>query len=217
MGAELIAVYVEDMELRDEAQTRAVHDHLTLAEKQGAMLTTIYGNDPATAIAQYARVSGITKIVLGKSPGRRTRDTLMSRLNELAPNVEVIIVPNRLTANANATRLSRFLRRERFSVGDILKTALILAACTGVGFLFSAVGLACALQGRPEPDFTGRTVTGALANHVRTPSADFQPMNANFGILEPLTLRVRGKKNRYEQLSRRAIDTMSEVIRDYEL
>ena len=32
MGAELIAVYVEDVELRDEAQARAVHDHLSLAE-----------------------------------------------------------------------------------------------------------------------------------------------------------------------------------------
>ena len=142
MGAELIAVYVEDVELRDEAQARAVHDHLSLAEKHGAMLTTIYGNDPATAIAEYARVSGITKIVLGKSPGRRTRDTLMARLNELAPNVEIIIMPNRLTANANPSRLFRFLGRERFSFGNLAKTALILAVCTGVGFLFSSIGLA---------------------------------------------------------------------------
>jgi len=142
MGAELIAVYVEDVELRDEAQARAVHDHLSLAEKHGAMLTTIYGNDPATAIAEYARVSGITKIVLGKSPGRRTRDTLMARLNELAPNLEIIIIPNRLTANTNPSRLFRFLGRERFSFGDLAKTALILAACTGMGFLFSSIGLA---------------------------------------------------------------------------
>ncbi len=142
MGAELIAVYVEDVELRDEAQARAVHDHLSLAERHGALLTTIYGNDPATAIAEYARVSGITKIVLGKSPGRRTRDTLMARLNELAPNLEIIIIPNRLTANTNPSRLFQFLGRERFSFEDLAKTALILAACTGMGFLFSSIGLA---------------------------------------------------------------------------
>ena len=142
LGSELIAVYVEDMELRDEAQAQALHDHLDLAEKHGAMLTTIYGNDPATAIAEYARVSGITRIVLGKSPGRRTRDTLMSRLNELAPNLEIIIVPNRLTANASPSRLFRFLGKARFSAGDLAKTALILAACTCMGFLFSAIGLA---------------------------------------------------------------------------
>lgn len=45
MGAELIAVYVEDVELRDEAQARAVHDHLSLAEKHGAMLTIIYSKN----------------------------------------------------------------------------------------------------------------------------------------------------------------------------
>ena len=142
LDAELIAVYVEDMDPRDEAQTQAVHDHLSLAERHGAMLTTIYGDDPATAIAEYARVSGITKIVLGKSPGRRTRDTLMSRLNELAPNVEIIIVPNRLTADTGSFRLARLLQREHLSMADIGKTVLILTACTGVGFLFSAVGLA---------------------------------------------------------------------------
>ena len=83
--------------------------------------------------------------------------------------------------------------------------------------LVAAVGLACALKDAPEPDFTGRTVLGALARHVSTPSADFQPMNANFGILEPLPFRVRGKRNRYEKLSECAIDTLNEVIERYEL
>ncbi len=83
--------------------------------------------------------------------------------------------------------------------------------------LVAAVCLARAMGGRPEPDFTGRTLLGALERHVRTPSANFQPMNANFGILEPLPFRVKGKKNRYEKLSEVAIDTLNEVIRDYEL
>ena len=81
----------------------------------------------------------------------------------------------------------------------------------------AAIGLYCALQGNPEPDFTGETVLGALARHVSTPSANFQPMNANFGILSPLNERVRGKKNRYERMSQRAIDTLNEVIKQYEL
>ncbi len=144
--AELIALYVESSEAGDEAQARAVHDHLGLAERSGALITTVYGDDPATAIAQYARVSGITKIVLGKSPGRRSlfspKETLMSRLNELAPDVEIIIVPNQLTSDPTRFSLSRFLRRERFSAADLAKTALILAVCTGMGFLFKGIGLA---------------------------------------------------------------------------
>ena len=146
MGAELIALYVEDTELHDEASAQAVHDHLSLAERHGALLTTIYGDDPATAIAEYARVSGITKIVLGKSPERKRlfaqKETLMSRLNELAPNVEIIIVPNQLTGEAEPLRLRRFFRKGRFSIADLAKAALILTVCTGLGFLFTAIGLA---------------------------------------------------------------------------
>ena len=146
IGAELIALYVEDTETQDDAQEKAVHEHLDLAERQGAVLTTIYGDDPATAIAQYARVSGITKIVLGKSPGKRSlfapRETLMSRLNELAPDVEIVIVPNSLKEDSRRFSLKGKLRRERFKAGDLLKTLLILLVCTGLGFLFTAVGLA---------------------------------------------------------------------------
>ena len=83
--------------------------------------------------------------------------------------------------------------------------------------MVAAIGLYCALTGKPEPDFTGQTILGALARHVCTPNANFQPMNANFGILEPLNARVRGKRARYEKLSERAIDTLNEVIQKNEL
>lgn len=83
--------------------------------------------------------------------------------------------------------------------------------------LVAAIGLACAMTGKPEPDFTGKTILGALARHVSTPTANFQPMNANYGILDSLNERVRGKRNRYEKLSERAIDVLTEVIKNNEL
>ena len=145
-GAELIALYVEDSEAQNDLQEKAVHEHLDMAERLGAVIATVYGNDPATAIAQYARVSGITKIVLGKSPGKRSffsrKGTLMSRLNELAPDVEIIIVPNRLQEDSRHFSLRRKLQKEQFTMGDLVKTVLILVLCTGIGFLFSSIGLA---------------------------------------------------------------------------
>ena len=83
--------------------------------------------------------------------------------------------------------------------------------------LTAAVAMARALKGLEEPDFTGQTILGALSRHVSTPNANFQPMNANFGILDPLPNKVRGKRNRYEKLSERAIETLNEVIERYEL
>jgi two-component system sensor histidine kinase KdpD len=145
-GAELIALYVEDSETQTDLQEKAVHEHLALAERSGATITTVYGNDPATAIAQYARVSGITKIVLGKSPQRHSPfssgQTLISRLNELAPDVEIMIVPNRLPEDSRRFSLKKKLRGEKLTAQDLIRTLLILVLCTGVGFLISAVGLA---------------------------------------------------------------------------
>ena len=96
---------------------------------------------------------------------------------------------------------------------------------TGVeGYMESAasgitagIALARMLQGRPEPDFGRRTVIGALEAYVRTPNADFQPMNANFGLLEPLEERVRGKRNRYERLAERALAELGRIIQEEDL
>ena len=84
--------------------------------------------------------------------------------------------------------------------------------------LVAAIGMAHAIMGKPEPDFTGKTILGALARHVSTPSANFQPMNANYGILESLETRVKGgKRVRYEKMSERAIEVLTEVIKQNEL
>ncbi len=83
--------------------------------------------------------------------------------------------------------------------------------------LVAGIGLAYRLMGRQEPVFSGKTMTGALMRHTITPSENFQPMNANFGILEPLGEKVRGKRNRYERLSERAIAEMNRTISEYGL
>ena len=59
-----------------------------------------------------------------------------------------------------------------------------------------------------EPlDFTAMTATGALAAYVSGGSVgNFQPMNVNFGIISPLDRRVKGKRNKNMELSRRALD-----------
>ena len=89
---------------------------------------------------------------------------------------------------------------------------------TGVeGYVESAAsGLLCGLQtarelaGKEPLDFTRQTAIGALAAYVSDPSvADFQPMNVNFGIIEPLGYRVRGKRNKNALLSRRALDVIA--------
>ena len=54
--------------------------------------------------------------------------------------------------------------------------------------------------------FPRQTAIGALGLYVQNGSlGSFQPMNINFGIMEPLDYRVKGKRNKNEEISRRAL------------
>lgn len=93
---------------------------------------------------------------------------------------------------------------------------------TGVeGYIESAssgfvAGTNAALRalGRDEIDFTAKTSIGALAHYVSNGSysGNFQPMNANFGIVEPLDFKVKGgKKARNEELAKRSCKIIEDL------
>ena len=77
--------------------------------------------------------------------------------------------------------------------------------------LLSAIAIADEIQGRPTRVFDERTVCGALQTYISTPNKDFQPMNANFGILAPLPVRIKDKKERYKTLAERALSAIEEI------
>ena len=78
--------------------------------------------------------------------------------------------------------------------------------------LLAAIHIADEIMGMPARTFDERTVCGALQTHISTPSKDFQPMNANFGILSPLPVRIRDKKERYRALAERALSVIKEML-----
>ncbi len=77
--------------------------------------------------------------------------------------------------------------------------------------LLAAIRIADEIFGRPVRTFDDRTVCGALQTHISTPCKDFQPMNANFGILSSLPTRIRDKKERYRALAERALQAIEEA------
>lgn len=76
--------------------------------------------------------------------------------------------------------------------------------------LTAAISLDRRLKGKPDVDFTDFTVMGALAAHCSSPSEDFQPMNANYGILSPVP-RMKDKAEKKRFLSQRALDKINEI------
>ena len=68
-----------------------------------------------------------------------------------------------------------------------------------------AVAIACDIEGKERKIFDEKTMLGALQKYIATPNKHFQPMNANFGILPPLDIRIKDKKERYKKLAERAL------------
>ena len=85
------------------------------------------------------------------------------------------------------------------------------------GFLVG-VETARRLRGLPPVDFPQETAVGALGLYISNPSVTvFQPMNINFGIMPPLGRRVRGKRNKNAELSRRSLEILEglrETVRE---
>ena len=80
--------------------------------------------------------------------------------------------------------------------------------------LLAAITIYDEIVGNPKKMFSDNTVCGALQTHISTPNKDFQPMNANFGILSPLPVRIKDKKERYKTLALRALAEMDAYIQD---
>lgn len=71
------------------------------------------------------------------------------------------------------------------------------------------------LEGKAPLILPITTMMGSLAEHAaHSPSKDFQPMGANFGILPVIEPHIRDKKERYAALSARALEDLAETLKN---
>ncbi len=122
-----------------------LRENMRLAEQLGAVIETSYGEDVPFQIAEFARLSGVSKIVIGRSTVTRRntlgKPALTERLIASVPNLDIHVIPDASAAGGHP-------RPERtvFSVApvparDILKTALVLLAATLIGYGFNILGV----------------------------------------------------------------------------
>ena len=75
--------------------------------------------------------------------------------------------------------------------------------------LMAGLAAAKAVLGLPEVEFPEVTAHGALANYISNPTIEnFQPMNINFGLIPPLTVRIRKKREKNAQIAARALEAL---------
>lgn len=64
-----------------------------------------------------------------------------------------------------------------------------------------------------EVDFKETTMLGSLSKHISTENKDYQPMNANFGIIKGLDKKIKDKKIKYEEYAKRSLNDI-EVLKN---
>ncbi len=140
------ALFVETPETKELKgdNLKRLRDNLRLAEQLGAQIATVYGEDAAVQIAEYAKVSGITKIVLGRTNHHSSlfpkSKTLVDKLTKMAGDIDIYIIPDTQPLYKKKRVLFQ-TEKHKFSWFDLLKVCLITVAATLIGFGFYLTGL----------------------------------------------------------------------------
>ncbi len=144
-GGRLTALYVQTKgsdQMGTEDRQR-LSRHTRLAEKLGATISTVSGEDVAFQIAEFARLSKVTKVVLGRSSSTVNKffaqKPLTEKLIELAPYMDIYIIPD-TTGENKARRNPADAQRIFPSWKEIGITLAILILSTAIGFLFRSFG-----------------------------------------------------------------------------
>lgn len=136
------ALFVETSTFSDmlPEDKKRLHGHVRLAEQLGAKIETVYSDDVSFQIVEYARLCGISKIVLGRSNTKKHflfgKAALTDRLIELAPNLDIYIIPEKKTPLYEKRSTTHFWDIKPVDMG---KALLLLLGATIIGFLFDSL------------------------------------------------------------------------------
>ena len=159
---EFTALFVEtpDFSVMSEENVKRLRSNIRLAEQLGAKIETVYGEDVSFQIAEFTRLSGVSKIVIGRSSATKrhllSKPTLTEKLIDYAPNLDVHIIPD-----TYQLREGRKKNHIVFSVTDTLKSTSILILSSLVGMIFQKFGF-------DEANIITVFVLGVLATAVIT-------------------------------------------------
>ncbi len=137
------ALFVQTPETKELSgeNLKRLRSNLRLAEQLGAQISTVYGTEPAVQIAEYARVSGVTKIVMGRINHKQNpitgKKSLADRLIELT-DLDVYIIPDHQPLYKKPLG-KLHVPKTRFTWKDtgIMLASLLLSSLAGFGFYYA--------------------------------------------------------------------------------
>ena len=143
----LTALFVETPlagKMGKEDQER-LKETIKLAKQSGAEIETVYGDDISFQIAEFARLSGITRIVIGRSAAKKkgifAGTSLVEKLIDHAPEMEIYIIPDSQMGPEVIRKWNRLAQKNDFSLKAAVQSAGILFAATAAGWMFEKLKL----------------------------------------------------------------------------
>ncbi len=145
-GGSFTALFVRtpNYDAMSETDRERLRQNTALAQELGATIETVFGDDVSYQIAEYARLSGVTKIVVGRSAMSKRRffgkPTLTEKLTQIAPHIDIHIIPD---ASTDVTyRQKKIIKRInlRTTLRDWGVSLGILILASGLSFLSSRFG-----------------------------------------------------------------------------
>lgn len=155
--AEFIALYVEtpDLQNADRKIKRMTEENIHLAKALGAKVVTVFGEEVAFQIAEYAKICGASKIVLGRTNHRilfgQKKGTLTDQISQFMPDIDIYIIPDTGTGGREKKdrgkgfrgwrdgRGGKVIIRETLSA-DLLRGVLVLGSATVLSLWLERIG-----------------------------------------------------------------------------
>lgn len=145
-GCKFTALFVRtpNYDAMSDADKERLRASTELAQKLGATVETVFGDDVSYQIAEYARLSGVTKIVVGRSAATRkhpwSKPTLTEKLTTIAPNLDIHIIPDASVDGSYRPKKAKPKFDLKTACRDWILSICILVLATIVGNIFSKVG-----------------------------------------------------------------------------
>ena len=145
-GGSFTALHVQtpNFEKMSDEDKKRLQSNIRLASHLGADITTVLGEDVSFQIAEFARISGVTKIVIGRSNIKRrhfwSKPTLTEKLSEIAPNLDIYIIPDNVSYGKYHIEKKNFTNAIIPSIKDAAVTIALLVAATAIGYSFYKLG-----------------------------------------------------------------------------
>ena len=139
LQARFTALYVQTGTKSEALDKEKLEEHIRYAEMLGAEIVMTHGENIPVQIAEYARLSNVTKIVIGQSNAKRnhffSKLTLTEKLIEIVPDIDIHIISDAVKTRSYQKRAFTWYV-EKPSAKDYFLTVFIFAVCTFIGLLF---------------------------------------------------------------------------------